>query len=101
MHSAKILHRDLKPANILLNDDCTVKICDFGLSRAIAGLVSDVVNVVAPLKPGYSEGTPGSNSTMASCFNADSCKTPTTPQETIHEAGPEEEDSNTPKMVKG
>ena len=100
MHSAKILHRDLKPANILLNDDCTVKICDFGLSRAIAGLVSDVVNVVAPLKPAYNEGTPGSNSTTASCFNTESCKTPTTPHETIHEE-PEEEDSNTPKLLKG
>ena len=48
MHSGKIIHRDLKPANILLNDDCSVKICDFGLSRAVAGLVSDSVNVVKP-----------------------------------------------------
>ena len=29
MHSAKILHRDIKPANILINEDCSVKICDF------------------------------------------------------------------------
>lgn len=35
VHSANVMHRDLKPANILINDDCTVKICDFGLSRCI------------------------------------------------------------------
>ena len=35
IHNMGVLHRDLKPANILLNEDCTVKICDFGLSRSI------------------------------------------------------------------
>ena len=37
MHSAKVIHRDIKPANILINEDCSVKICDYGLSRSIAG----------------------------------------------------------------
>ncbi|CAD7941054.1 unnamed protein product [Amoebophrya sp. A25] len=36
LHSRGVWHRDLKPANILLNEDCTVKICDFGLARAVA-----------------------------------------------------------------
>lgn len=35
IHSAGIYHRDLKPANCFVNQDCTVKIGDFGLSRAI------------------------------------------------------------------
>lgn len=34
LHTSNILHRDLKPANILVNDDCSVKICDFGLARS-------------------------------------------------------------------
>ncbi len=33
-HSANLVHRDLKPANILVNQDCRLTICDFGLARA-------------------------------------------------------------------
>jgi mitogen-activated protein kinase 1/3 len=35
LHSAGIYHRDLKPSNVLVNQDCLVKICDFGLARAV------------------------------------------------------------------
>jgi mitogen-activated protein kinase 1/3 len=45
LHSANVLHRDLKPANILVNEDCSVKICDFGLARSIAGVESAAVLV--------------------------------------------------------
>lgn len=38
LHSANIIHRDLKPANVLVNEDCSVKICDFGLARSLAGV---------------------------------------------------------------
>mmetsp|Transcript_97854 Transcript_97854/g.176625 ORF Transcript_97854/g.176625 Transcript_97854/m.176625 type:complete len:416 (+) Transcript_97854:58-1305(+) len=38
LHSAGIWHRDLKPANCLVNSDCSVKICDFGLSRAVSSV---------------------------------------------------------------
>lgn len=35
IHSANIIHRDLKPSNILLNKNCDLKICDFGLARGM------------------------------------------------------------------
>ena len=35
LHSAGVVHRDIKPANILLNSNCKIKLCDFGLSRII------------------------------------------------------------------
>ncbi|MBA0812495.1 hypothetical protein Gohar_026461, partial [Gossypium harknessii] len=37
LHSANILHRDLKPGNLLVNANCDLKICDFGLARTSRG----------------------------------------------------------------
>lgn len=34
MHSAGVVHRDIKPANILINSDCRLVFCDFGLARS-------------------------------------------------------------------
>jgi len=33
MHTAGIMHRDIKPCNLLVDSECSVKICDFGQSR--------------------------------------------------------------------
>jgi mitogen-activated protein kinase 1/3 len=35
IHSCRVLHRDLKPSNLLVNSNCDVKICDFGLARGL------------------------------------------------------------------
>merc|ERR1712190_528047 len=49
LHSAGVYHRDLKPANVLVNENCTVKIADFNLSRVV------VVDHKRPESPGVTE----------------------------------------------
>jgi mitogen-activated protein kinase 1/3 len=38
LHESKVIHRDLKPANILVNEDCSIKLCDYGLARSITNV---------------------------------------------------------------
>lgn len=45
MKSANVVHRDLKPRNILLNRDCELKICDFGLARVCNGVINSDVQM--------------------------------------------------------
>jgi serine/threonine protein kinase len=41
IHSANVMHRDLKPRNLLVNSNCDLKICDFGLARFDEGRRND------------------------------------------------------------
>jgi len=55
-HGHGIVHRDVKPENILIADDGTVKVADFGLARAFAdssisqaeGTVTGTIQYLAP-----------------------------------------------------
>ncbi|MFL6142024.1 MAG: serine/threonine-protein kinase, partial [Labedaea sp.] len=61
-HAAGVVHRDVKPGNVLLGPDGTVKITDFGISRAVEDVTATATGLIAGtpayLSPEVAQGQP-------------------------------------------
>eukprot|EP00662_Eupelagonemidae_sp_cell21_P026097 gene26097-10471_t len=54
LHARCVIHRDLKPANLLIDRQCNLRICDFGMARTVgagAGAAAELAGCGASAAP--------------------------------------------------
>lgn len=70
LHACNIMHRDIKPANILINDECQIKLCDFGLAVPFSQQEESNNNVVNDEKISFSPSNQlDKDFTLLQCFS--------------------------------
>ncbi len=75
-HAKGVLHRDLKPSNILVGEDGVVKVIDFGLARALAGVdersaateTGEIIGTLLYMSPEQCTGDPRATDVRSDVF---------------------------------